>query len=255
MLEITATPFINYLQNYTPESVSILTLAFCYIAIIFMVRNWQEVGLYIYTSVAIIACNLQVLKAAEFAGYSSPVALGTLLYSSTFLASDALTELYGSYTARRSIWLSFASSILLLAFMVLTLGIKPLNIDYSSEHWHFNEAHNALSVVFTPNAGILLASLTAYGVSQFSDIFIFSKLKDLTQSRHLWLRTFLSISISAFIDSFIFNSLAWIVFNPNPVNWHTLFFTYIFGAYILQLGVAALNTPVLYVLLKVMRRG
>jgi uncharacterized integral membrane protein (TIGR00697 family) len=255
MLEITTTPIINYLQSYNPEYVSILTLCFCYLAIIFMVKNWQEVGLYIYTSVAIIACNLQVLKAAEFIGYKEPVALGTLLYSSTFLVSDALTELYGSYAARRSIWLSFAASILLLLFMVLTLGIKPLNIDFSSEHWHFNEAHNALSVIFSPSAAILLASLTAFGISQFTDIYIFSKLKNLTQSKHLWLRTFLSISISAFIDSFIFNSLAWIVFNPNPVNWHTLFFTYIFGAYILQLGVAALNTPVLYVLLKVMRRG
>ncbi len=254
MLQITSTPLVNLLQSLTPELVSLLSLICCYAIIILMVKIFKAPGLFIYNAVSVIACNLQVLKAAEFIGYAEPVALGTIIYSSSFLASDALTELYGAKEARKSVGLSFAASIIMLIMMIFTLGHKPLDIGVLSEHRHFNEAHEALNLIFTPNLAIIIASLAAYAASQLSDIYIFSKLKQFTSGKYLWLRIFLSISIAAMIDSILFNMLAWKIFSPYPVSWHSLLFTYIIGAYILQLLVAALNIPALYLLLKIVRK-
>jgi uncharacterized integral membrane protein (TIGR00697 family) len=254
MLQVTTAPLVQYLQSLSPELVTILTLLLCYACIIIMTKFWGKEGLYIYSVIAIITCNMQVLKAMEFTWYSEPIALGTIVYASTFLASDVITELYGSNAARKSIYLGFAGSILLLLLMILALGLKPLNITNSSDNNHFNEAHQALSLIFSPNAALLVASLTAYVASQLTDIFIFSKLKNLTKNAYLWLRTFCSITIAALVDAIIFNILAWMIFSPQPIGWHSLIFTYIIGAYVLQMFVALFNIPTFYLLLKTIRK-
>ena len=255
MLQVTTVPIIEYLQSLPPELITILTLLLCYTSIIAMIKFWQKEGLFIYSVIAIIACNMQILKAVEFSWYDEPIALGTIIYASTFLASDVITELYGANAARRSIFLNFAGSILLLLLMISALGLKPLNITNTIEHGHFNEAHNALSLIFSPNAALLVASLTAYITSQLTDIFIFSKLKTLTKNAYLWLRTLCSITIAALVDAIIFNILAWVIFAPQPIGWHSLIFTYIIGAYILQMFVALFNIPTFYLLLKIIRKS
>jgi len=254
MLQITATPFINYLQTLMPELTLLLTLAVCYTAIIIAVKFFQKDGLYIYSAISIIACNMQVLKAMEVSWYTHPIPLGTFLYSTTFLASDVITELYGAHAARKSVGLGFMSSIIMLVLMIFALGLKPLNIPYTSEHWHFNIAHEALTAIFLPHASIVISSLTAYVVSQLSDIFIFSKLKNSTHNKRLWLRVIISISVASFIDTTVFSTLAWVVFAPEPVSTKTLIFSYILSAYPIQMLVAILNIPAFYLLLKIVRK-
>jgi uncharacterized integral membrane protein (TIGR00697 family) len=254
MLQITPEHLFLYLQSLRPELVSILTLLICYTAIVILTKFWRDAGLFIYSAVAIIACNLQVLKAALFSWHSEPIALGTVVYSSVFLASDIMTELYGAHRARKSVFLSFAASILLLSFMVLALGLKPLDASLTSEYGQFNKAHHALTIIFSPNAAILTASLFAYILSQLIDILVFSKLKTLTHNHYLWLRTLCAIAVAAFIDSVIFNLLAWRIFSSAPISWNSLVFTYIIGAYILQMLIFLFNIPAFYMLLKVIKR-
>lgn len=240
---------INYLQSIPPELVSLLTLVFCYFAIFIFYKYWQVSGVYVFICIAIISCNIHVMKAAEFTWYSEPIALGTILYATTFLASDLLTELHGREVAQKAIFLSFTSSIVFIILMTLALGYSPLGNNLT-EHQHFNNAHNALMVIFTPSFAIITASFTAYMLSQLTDIFIFSKLKKLTTNKHLWLRTIVAVGAAALIDSFVFNILAWKVFALNEVSWSSLLLTYILGAYILQMLVASLNVPALYTIIK-----
>jgi uncharacterized integral membrane protein (TIGR00697 family) len=248
------TQFLEYLQSLSPEMMCIITLLICYISIIILSKLWQKEGLYLYSIIAVIACNMHVLKATKFSWYDEPIALGTIIYASTFLVSDVINELYGRKAANRSVWLCFSAILLLLVMMMTALGIPPLDINSTSEHYHFNEAHQALMVIFSPNAAILLASLTAYLVSQFADIMIFSKIKSITKNSYLWLRTFFSITIATLIDTVIFNLLAWVVFAEQPVPIRSLILTYMVGAYILQLLVALSNIPAFYILLKIIRK-
>jgi uncharacterized integral membrane protein (TIGR00697 family) len=247
MLNVTITPFIWYLHSFSPEVVCLFTYIACYISITVFTLLWKSSGLYLYGVVAILASNMQVLKAMQLSFYDYPVPLGTIIFTTTFLASDALNELFGASAARRLVFLSFAASILMLVFMTLAVGVKPLNIEASSEYGHFNVAHNALKIIFTPNIAILIASITSYFISQFTDIAIFSKLKS-SNKRHLWFRGFVSIAIACLLDTVIFSTLAWYIFNPKSVDLHTLIFTYILGGYTLQLITAFLNTPMLYIL-------
>ncbi|MFN7038718.1 MAG: queuosine precursor transporter [Alphaproteobacteria bacterium] len=250
MFDLNLNELIHYLHYVRPEYVWIINLIICYISIFILFRFWQKFGLYLYISIAIIACNLQVLKAVEFSWYNEPVALGTVTFASIFLANDMLTEIYGPQSAKKAVYLSFGAIILLLVLMMPALGLKPLSNNLNEDTKHFNEAHNALMLIFSPSLSILVASLFAYCISQLSDILIFAKLKKLTKNSHLWLRSFTSIAIAAMLDSVLFNLFAWKILAHNEVDWHRLFSTYITGAYIIQVTVAIINIPVFYLFLK-----
>jgi queuosine precursor transporter len=250
-MNISTQSLIITLQGFSPEFLSILTLVVCYAAIALNFRLWKLSGLYVYIVVAMITANMQVLKATIFRGFTEPIALGTIVYSSSFLASDAINEFFGPNEAKKAVWISFASMLLLSILMILTLGYAPLNIDFLSEYAHFNKAHDALGVIFTPAPAIFAASLIAYGASQFSDIFIFSKIKQFTGAQYLWVRVFFSVLLAAFIDAIVFNTLAWRLFSPTPVSWNILFYSYILGNYVIQIMIAAFNVPIFYILKKI----
>jgi queuosine precursor transporter len=245
MLQVTAEGLIGYLTALPPEMMIILNILFCYIMIGIMLLYFGISGMFVYISIAIIAANLQVLSATDISWYAEPIALGTVTYASTFLASDVITEIYGARDARKSVFLSFAAALVLIILMVITLGTRPVD-----EHSHFKESYDALKIIFNPNIAILLASFSAYIISQLTDIYIFSKIKDLSQSKNLWFRTLIAISIAAFIDSVIFNILAWKIFAPNPVSTNSLIYSYILSGYSLQMMVVMFNIPIFYLLLK-----
>ena len=82
-------------------------LLFCLCTILIFLKLFGEVGIYIYTVVAIIGANIQVLKIVDFPFFNSPIALGTILFSTTFLATDILSEYYGAKLARKNILIGF----------------------------------------------------------------------------------------------------------------------------------------------------
>ena len=82
-------------MNQIPIFISWLFFLFiCLLTILLLLKLFGEVGIFIYTVIAIISANIQVLKIVEFPFFSNPIALGTILFSSTFLATDILTEYY-----------------------------------------------------------------------------------------------------------------------------------------------------------------
>lgn len=196
---------------------------------------------------AVICGNIQALKAVKFSYFPEPVALGTIVFAATFLCTDIITEHYGQAHARRGVWLSFMGMVLSTCLMFLTLGWPPLDPSFTGGSAdQFRSAHQALHILFSPAPALCIASLTAYMISQYNDIWIFHMFSRLTKGRMLWLRTNASSMISAFVDNTIFAVLAWVVFASKPMDPHTLIFSYILGAYIVRVALSVLNTPFMY---------
>lgn len=230
--------FVTWLQQHPPEILTLGLLISCGVIILLMMRLYGAVGLMIYSSLAVIVANLQVQKATTYAFFHEPVALGTVVFSSIFIVSGILTEYYGKAQAQKAVWLSFTSMILITFFMLLTIGFKPAG--------GFYETHNAMCILFLPAPALIAASLIAYVVGQFNDIWIFATLSRLTAGKLLWFRSFLATLIGAFFDNLVFSVLAWMVFATHPLPWKTVFFTYVLGTYILRVVVAFLGIPFVY---------
>ncbi len=237
---------LEQLHALPPEAIWVGLLLFSFAAILILHRWLGPAGLYTYMTVAIIGGNLHVLKLTQFSVFPDPVALGTILFSTTFLCTDILTEYHGPQAARKGVVLGFAGLILFNLFLFAALAFRPLDPADGDLGAYAARMQESMETIFLPAPGILVASLTAYLVSQFNDIWVFSRLRAATGGRYLWLRNNLSTWISALIDSIVFSLLAFVVFAPEPVGWKPLIFTYILGTYGLRVVVAILDSPVVY---------
>ncbi|MGB5916435.1 MAG: queuosine precursor transporter, partial [Phormidesmis sp.] len=102
---------------------------------------------------------------------------GTLLFPLSYIFGDILTEVYGYARSRKVIWTGFAAALVMSAtFMIV--GILPAASD-----WTYQTAYDQI-LGLTPR--IVIASLIAYSVGEFSNSFILAKLKVATEGRQLW---------------------------------------------------------------------
>ena len=237
---------INYLNTLPPEVTSLCMLLTCGGFILLCHQRFGLNGLFLYLSVAPICGNIQVLKAVKLSVFPEPVALGTIIFTSTYLCTNIIQEHYGIKAARRGIWLSFMAMIMMMAIMTLSLGWMPFETQDSSALGRFSRAHEAMQIIFTPAPALVLASLSAFILSHYSDTWLYRLLKTSTQGRCLWLRSWCAMTLSALIDNSVFSILAWVIFAPFPIDTHTLVYTYILGTFFLRVGLSVLNTPFLY---------
>ena len=234
--------------NQTPILITWLAfLLFCLLIILVFLKLFGEVGMYIYTVLAIIAANIQVLKIVDFPFFDNPIALGTILFSTTYLATDILSEYYGTSYAKKNILIGFISFLVMTVFMLFTMGFKPLSLASAGEAytWALPLQENLMGV-FMPFPSFFAASMIAYLFSQYFDVWLYKKLLDITNKRFLWLRNNFSTMCSALLDNTIFSIFAWMIFNPNPLDFNTVLFTFILGTYILRLVIAIFDTPFIY---------
>ena len=239
--------FVQYLNQTSILFTWFVFLIFCLFAILLFLKIFGEAGLYVYTTIAIIAANIQVLKIVDFPFFSSPIALGTILFSTTFLTTDILTEYYGKKSARKNILIGFLSFLLMTIFMLFTMGFTPLTPASAGDEysWALSIQDNLLGT-FMPFPTFFIASMIAYLTSQYFDVWFYSKISQITNKKFLWFRNNLSTIISSLIDNTIFSLFAWIILNPNPLDFNTVLFTFILGTYILRIVIALLDTPFIY---------
>jgi len=229
--------FTFFLNSIQTEVIWLILLIFSFSSILVFLKFFGYVGIYIYSSIAVIIANIQVLKTVDFFYSPEPVALGTILFASTFLCTDILSEYYGPEKARKNIIISFSSFLFVTCLMILTVGIKP-----SSNDW----IQTSISNVFTPMTRFFIASMIAYLLSQYFDVWIYNLIKKITFSKYLWLRNNLSTLLSSLIDNTIFSLLAWIILNPEPETLYKVLMIYILGTYFLRIFLALIDTPFMY---------
>jgi uncharacterized integral membrane protein (TIGR00697 family) len=196
-----------------------------------------------------IAANIQVLKTSEFIFSSHEIALGTILFASTFIVSDILTEHKGVHVARKGVHLSIIAQ-LLMSFHMFSVLIYPnghfMITGESITGANNNDVQHSLYTLFTPSMRILFSSLLAYYVSQILDISIYKWISSITHRSKIWLRFNISNFVSGFVDNFIFSLLAWVILAPNPIGLNEMFFTYIMGAYLARIAISVIATPIMY---------
>lgn len=235
---------ITLLNTYPTWALDLLMLLVCGFFQLFLLRFLGLAGLYLYVVVSLSSGNIQVLKASPFFFYDSPVALGTVVFTSLFLCTEIIREIYGARAARRSIFIGFFGYFMMTTFMILTLGYE--NVVETHDTLNFVAAHHHIKALFAPSLSIFAASLIAYIVSQNVDIWIYGWIMHLTKGKYLWLRTNGASFISIFVDNCVFSYLAWIFFAPVPLEFSTVLHTYIFGVYIVRAVITVLNTPFMY---------
>lgn len=226
----------------------LIQLVFCYAAVLILLRFFGPPGVFTFMGIMVIAANIQVMKLVNFPWIAHPVPLGTTLFAATYLSSDILAEYYGRKTAHRGILISFSAQVVFVIAMVMALGFTPLTHQEALQAGlpHASKMQHYLSAIFQPAPALLIAGLSSYLVSQFTDVWIFMVIKKLFGERWLWFRNNISTWLASLLDNTVFSLLAWRLFAMHPVPWKTLWISYILGTYLLRVGVSVLDTPFIY---------
>ncbi|WP_339505449.1 MULTISPECIES: queuosine precursor transporter [unclassified Pseudomonas] len=159
---------------------------------IYIILNLLLFTFYIFTSIA-------ATKPIYLERLDIIVTPGTFLYPLTFLIVDLLNETYGLRLARKAILFAFASNAIIIVLLNASTYLPGL------PGWKLDMPYNE---VITHVSSVLVASSVSFLFSENINSYLLCKIKELTNSRFLFLRVFLSTFFAVIIDSFLFCYIA-----------------------------------------------
>ncbi len=193
------------LQNQ--ELLWVLTVVYDLGLAIILYRFFGKYGLYAAVILGIVLGNLQGGKVSqlEFFGYSFTASMGAILYSGIYFATDVLNEKFGREEANRAVMLGFVANIAVMITLLISVQFRPSEITGSAL-----EVHNAISTLAGYSPFFVIGSLIAYLVSLTFDVWIFHRIKVLTDGKYLWLRNNVSTITSQALDTFLY-TFVWVI--------------------------------------------
>lgn len=205
--------------------------------VLLLYKLFGKNGLFAFSIFGTLLGNIAVCKCVDLFGASTTC--GNVLYASTFLITDILSEKYGKKEATKAVKYSFSIMLIWLIGTQLILQFTPNGNDYIND---------SLQVVFGLAPRITFASLVGYVCSQNIDVFLYHKIwsKSGGSEKKLWLRNNGSTLISQAIDTVLFTTLAFWGTYPLDVFISILVTTYVFKAV-----VALFDTPFIYIARKI----
>ncbi len=143
----------------------------------------------------------------SLAGQTITLTVGMIPFPVTFLLTDLLNEFYGKRAARFVTLVGFAMAVLSFTFIYVAAWV-PIAELARAPGW-MGVTDDAFNNVFLGSLRMIIASLSAYLVAQFSDIAVFHLFRRATRGRMLWLRATGSTVVSQAIDTLVINTVAW----------------------------------------------
>lgn len=218
------------------ELIFIIELLCTFSFLLFSYKLFGKTGIYVWIVLATILANVQVTVTVGMFGMVAT--LGNIIYGSSFLATDILSEKHGVREARKGVYIGFFANIITMLIMQLIIRYTPHSSDFMMEH---------VSQIFMLFPRIVAGSLAAFLVSQLHDTWAFEFWKQ-RFPKYLWLRNNASTLVSQALDTAIFVSVAFVGVFEAEIVWGIAFSTYI-----LKLIVALCDTPFMYLAARINR--
>lgn len=157
---------------------------------------------------SLFAANTLGLKLMPFV-FGTHLSVAVFSFPIVFLMTDVVGEIYGKGIARMFVLAGLVSTLFFVLYSFLSLGM-PWSEDAS---W-VREGYNT---VFGISARIAIASLLAFFIAEYQDVFSFFFLKARMGDKFFWLRSMISNIWSQFFDTAIFMSVAFLGVYPLKV--------------------------------------
>ena len=192
--------------------------------------------MFAWVGIATVLANVITAKNADILGLST--AIGTVMFASTFLATDILSENHSEKDAKTAVFIGLFADVLLIVSTQIALLYKPSAIDY---------ADDAMRTLFSLNLRISLASMVMYFIANMADVKIFTKMKE--KGTALWLRNNVATILCNCLENFGFIWLAFVgIYDTATILEIAL------ATSAVEMIVAVLDTPFIYVARKLKQK-
>lgn len=172
-------------------------------------------GLYCWTVLATITANIEVLILIKAFGIEQT--LGNIMFASTFLVTDIISEVGEQKEADRAVNIGIAVSAVFLILSQSWLWFQPVAEDWAFIH---------IKSIFSNTPRLMLTSFIVYGILQRFDVWAYHKWWVLTshitndKRKFLWLRNNGSTLISQLLNTALFTIGAFGGIYPFETLWH-----------------------------------
>lgn len=223
------------------ELLLIISVILLYGGVLVFYRLFGLKGLYAWTVFATITANIEVLILIEAFGMEQT--LGNVMFASSFLVTDIISENVGKKEAGSAVNLGIAVLIGFVVVSQLWLAFTPSESDW---------AMPAMETIFSNTPRLMIASLAVYAVSQHFDVWLYHKWWKLTEKKSgsskafLWVRNNGSTLISQLINAVLYNIAAF----AGTYDGKTLL-NIIIATYIIYIATSLLDTPAVYLARKI----
>lgn len=227
------------------ELILIISLICIYSAVVLFYRFFGRTGLYMWTVLATISANIEVLILVDAFGMEQT--LGNILFASTFLVTDILSETEGKKYANRAVKISILVSIIFIAISQSWFLYQPNENDW---------AMPAIRSVFSNTPRLMLVSIGVYGIVQVFDVFAYHLIWKHTSRlfgdsrKGLWIRNNGSTLLSQLMNTvlFTFGAFAGVHNLPTLIN-------ICLSSYVIYIATSLLDTPAVYLARRLSDQG
>lgn len=193
-------------------------------------------GLYCWTVFATIAANIEVLILVDAFGMEQT--LGNVMFASTFLVTDIISEIAGKEKANRAVNIGILTSLMFILVSQLWLLFTP-----SANDW----AMPSIQAIFSNTPRLMIVSLVVYAICQRFDVWLYHKWWEITDKKFhdhkkfLWVRNNGSTMISQLLNTVLFTLGAF----GGVYDGKTLA-SVLAASYVIYLVTSLLDTPFVY---------
>lgn len=227
------------------EILLIVSMAVLYGAVLLWYRLFGRAGMYCFTVFATIAANIEVLLLVD--AFGMEMTLGNILFATTFLVTDILSETEGKAAAQKAVWVGIATSIL---FIVVSQSWLQYEVSVNDVMFP------AFQQVFANTPRMMIASLAVYAIAQIFDVWMYHFWWRLTtrkygdSRRFLWLRNNGSTLLSQLLNAALFTGFAfWGTYDlPTLVS-------IALSSYVIFIVTSLADTPVVYLARRMKEKG
>ena len=218
------------------EILIILSILVIYGGVVAFYRFFGKGGLLAFNVMATILANIEVLMLVNAFGIE--MTLGNVLFASTFLITDILSENHSRKDANKAVLISTLCSVMFIFISQMWLLYTPSDNDWVSGSFH---------TIFTSTPRVVCASLVVYFVSQLVDVWLYHKWWDMCRKyfkddrKGLWNRNNGSTLISQLLNTVLYTTLAF--YGTYPLQ--TLVSIFI-SSYLIFICTSLLDTPFVY---------
>ena len=214
------------------ELLILISFIVIYGGVVLFYRYFGKGGLLAFSVLATIIANIEVMLLVRAFGVE--MTLGNVLFASTFLITDILSENHGRKDANKAVVISTLCSVVFQMWLLYT----PSENDWASD---------AFRTIFSNTPRIVCASLGVYLISQLADVWLYHKWWDWCRKRFgdsrkgLWIRNNGSTMISQLLNTTLYTLLAFY----GTYSFKTLV-TIAVSSYIIYFITSLLDTPFVY---------
>ncbi len=218
------------------EALLIVTLLVLYGSVLLWFALFGTSGLMSFTVFATIAANIEVLILVQ--AFGMEMTLGNILFATTFLITDILSEIAGKKQAQQAVWIGIAANILFVLVSQSWLMYVPAVNDWATP---------SMRVIFTNTPRLMLASLAVYAIVQVFDVWLYHKWWALTQRisgdrrGFLWVRNNGSTLVSQLLNAILYTMFAFYGMYDIPS-----LVSIVLSSYVIFIFTSLLDTPIVY---------